>query len=449
MKMLRYIVTFLILIISFSLFMYIGCLIPSKYLEKNVKESSVILNKQTNTYQVFDDVVLLSLINGCIDNFTDILMINESYSVDSTNPLYSAFAVRRSYKKNVTKVEEKDTRFEAKSYESDIYYPHLELSNLISNKVHTSVNYARYWHGYLPILRFLLLFFNISQIRILLFILFLALIIALFVKIIKVYNLKIAFIFLISLISVGYFFVSFSLQESPIFILTMIASLFLLGRIKKFDNSKFYYFIFIVGCFANFVDYLTVPLISLCVPLYLYMIYTHENSNVFMKDKIKFILVASILWLVGYSFTWLFKWILFDVLFSENLILLSLNQVFYRVGGSPKFMYKSKSDIFFLLGIWGFISILIGSITFLVFKFIKRKNIKVKYSKFSLYIKNNLDFILLSIYPFIWYIVLLNHTVSHWHFVCRNFLIFYIGFIFLLLDFYEYSKSSKLRCINR
>ena len=77
------------ILIFFVLFMFLGCLIPSKYLEKHVVESSNIINENglNNT--------IIPMINFELDNYTDSLMINEAYSVDNSNALYSAFAVRK------------------------------------------------------------------------------------------------------------------------------------------------------------------------------------------------------------------------------------------------------------------------------------------------------------------------------------------------------------------
>ena len=56
----------------------------------------------------------------------------------------------------------KDTQEELISVNSKDYDPVGELEEFLNGNINTSINYARYWHGYLPALRPLLIFFNIS-----------------------------------------------------------------------------------------------------------------------------------------------------------------------------------------------------------------------------------------------------------------------------------------------
>lgn len=103
------------------------------------------------------------------DNYTDALMINTAYSIDSQKPLYSAFVARKNYIPNITTEIYEDVPGELKS--SSKYSRHNEvgeLNDLVNNEKAESFEYARYWHGYLIFLRPLLILFNINQIRIML-----------------------------------------------------------------------------------------------------------------------------------------------------------------------------------------------------------------------------------------------------------------------------------------
>lgn len=81
-----------------------------------------------------------------------------------------------------------------------------ELANFLDGKIDTSVNYARYWHGYLVLFRPLFLVFNISEIRKLLFFIFLVLFIILIKLINQKFDYRIAAIFAVSLICNRLFF---------------------------------------------------------------------------------------------------------------------------------------------------------------------------------------------------------------------------------------------------
>lgn len=418
------------ILIFFVLFMFLGCLIPSKYLEKHVVESSNIINENglNNT--------IIPMINFELDNYTDSLMINEAYSVDNSNALYSAFAVRKNYKKNQTKYEEFDTSHELKSIGLKEYAPHTELGLFLDGKIDTSINYARYWHGYLPLLRVLLLFLNISEIRILFFIVFSFLLVIFFILLKKRLGLKYALIFSSALILSGYSFIHITLQNVPVFMVMIISSIILLFRIEKIKSFNLY--IFIVGCFTNFFDYLTVPLITLGIPLYIYLIYNSKKEKFDLKKQFIFLFKASICWLIGYSFTWLAKWVLFDLFYDGNLIKVAFEQVFYRTLGDIKFGYESRTGILIMNLFYALYNIFLSSFFLVPFYlylwFFKKKSIKKKYINLKSWIKNNILYFVILCFPFIWYIVLCNHSLSHYWFVCRLMMLFLIGFMLIITD---------------
>lgn len=81
-----------------------------------------------------------------------------------------------------------------------------ELANFMKGEIHTSVNYARYWHGYLVLFRPLFLFFSIVGIRRILFFLFCILWVIMLKLIHQRFGRKIAFVFGLSLLCNRLFF---------------------------------------------------------------------------------------------------------------------------------------------------------------------------------------------------------------------------------------------------
>ena len=78
--LIKYILTFITVMLGLNILLLLSSLIPSSMLEKNVKESAKILKDQGEYWPV-------TLYDG-IDNCTDALMVNEAYSVDYKNPIY-------------------------------------------------------------------------------------------------------------------------------------------------------------------------------------------------------------------------------------------------------------------------------------------------------------------------------------------------------------------------
>lgn len=434
-KIAKYGIIFLILIFIFNFLLFISSLFPSEMISENVKESSKILSKEGNLYQVF------KYSNVENNNYTDALMINEAYSIDNTNPIYSYMAARKNYEKGLTRKSMKDTQEELISVNSKDYDPVGELEEFLNGNINTSINYARYWHGYLPALRPLLIFFNISEIRKILLIIF----IVLFIWLIKLIKDKIgiieAIIFAISLILEEYFLVSYSLESSPVFLVMMISSIILLKRIDKFKNL--YLYIFIISCITNFVDYLTVPLITLAIPLLLYILYKQKNDKQLnYKFYIKIILKSSFVWAVGYGLTWLSKWIIYDVIYNEGLIKSAINQVIYR---SESYNRYTSITIQEMIGIFLFNNLEYAIAIFdigIVVLFILMNKYNLKLKKFSEYLKENIPIFIISLMPLVWYTLLANHTVLHYRFVFRHMLIFLIAILICLKNIFIINKKE-------
>lgn len=437
-KITKYVIVFVILIFIFNFLLFIGSLFPSEIIRENVKESSEILSKEGNLYQVFK---YSSVENN---NYTDALMINEAYSIDNTNPIYSYMAVRKNYSKGITTKSMKDTAEELISLNSKDYDPVGELDEFLKGNINTSINYARYWHGYLPVLRILLIFFNIAEIRKLLLIIF----IVLFIWLIKLIKDKIglieSIIFAISLILEGYFFVSYSLESTPVFLVMMISSIILLKRIDKLKNL--YLYIFIISCITNFVDYLTVPLITLAIPLLLYILYKQKNNKQLdYKYYLILILKSSFVWIVGYGVTWLSKWIIYDLIYNEGLIKSAINQVIYRSESYNKYKNITIQE---MIGILIFNNLEYAIALFdigIIVLFIMMKKYSLKLKKFSEYLKENVPIFIILLMPLVWYMVLANHTVMHYRFVYRHMLIFLIGILICLKNLFIVQKKVTVQ----
>lgn len=422
-KIVKYVLVFLGLLLVFCSLLFVGSLFPSNVIEQHSRESAKTLIHQGNLYKFFP---WFDVVNN---NYTDALMINEAYSVDSEAPLYSAMAVRRDYKAGVTKFSRTDMTGESLSMGNYEFYDAVgELFDFMNGNVDTSVAYARYWHGYLPFLRVGLIFFNITGIRLVLLVIF----IVLFVWLLKLIKDKLSFadaiIFALSFVFYSYFLVSYSLESAPIFLVMMISSIVLLKRIDRIKNL--YLFVFIVACIANFVDYLTVPLITLAIPLILYILYKQKcDSDMDCIDFIKIVVKASVIWFVGYGLTWVSKWIIYDVLYGEGIIKSAVTQVVYRAGATDSPQKKSIFEVIggFILQILLYCAVVGGSIG--IFLFLNRKKYVVTVCEKKVYFEKTLPILLVLLMPIAWYVVLSNHTIVHTRFTFRHMLIFSICFM--------------------
>lgn len=402
-KFLKYLVIFGCSITTFLILLYISSLIPSKYIKPNVIKSANILQKQTNNY-----VIRIRGINIPFDNYTDSLMINTSYSIDSNNPLYSSLVARKNYIPNVTKVIHNDTT-------GELEFSKLgqvgDLIDTINENVYESYEYARYWHGYLVFLRPLLLIFDISGIRIINIILFVILGIILLYLVYKKIDLIESIIMLIALFSVDYLYIGLSLQGTPAFLITIISSIFILIKYNKIKNINIIFFI--IGIVLAFMDFLTNPLITLGIPLAIYFLLKQKDKELSLKEIIKTLIFICISWSLGYLITWFTKWVILDLLYGKNIIKTSINQLFYRVGinNAPGIIATIFKNTYVVMPI-----LLIIIFSSLIIIIVKHKSIKFNYIKI-------LPYVFICVLPFIWYALLRNHSYYHCAFTYRTLLL--------------------------
>lgn len=423
----KYIITFIVMIILFMLCLTISSSFSSEYIKENVKESAEILKVETNGKEV---PILYKGENINFDNYTDALMLNTAYSIDNMTPLYSAFVARKNYIPNKTTqiIEEKPGELDFSSNYTERNQVG-ELNDTVNGKVIESFEYTRYWHGYLIIIRPLLLLFNVSTIRVIFVIMFIILAIILLYFINKKINLITAIIFLIGLIWVEYFYIGISLQGAFVFFIMMISSILLLTRFEKIKSMPFMFFI--IGMLTNFFDFLTVPILTFGFPLILYLLLSKEKS---LKKNFINILLIVLAWGVGYALTWISKWVLTYLIFNKNLFETIWQQILYRSVGGEDIGYADVllSNFKYVIG-----GIFLEILAIFVFVTLKSKKLKIHFEKKSIL------YLLISLVPFIWYLILENHSYYHSLFTYRNLLLTIIGVSIFILNIVNSEKEEK------
>ena len=279
---LKYSVVFIVTILTLNLLLFLACSFDSKVIEKKVKESADILHEQGM------NPIISKAFNIEINNNTDSVVINIAYSIDSSNPLKSYLRARKNYKKGQTKYQVGEMNGEGISINNDPetgedvtggrYNPVGELYDFVNGNIENTMNYARYWQGYLILFRPLLIIFNLSQMRWFNIASFLVLLLYFMYLLKKRFSLNVSIIYGLSIVCSGYFTAAYTLESTPIFLTMMVASIIFLKRIDKIKQIGV--FLFVVGCIANFVDFLTVPVITLGIPLSLYLLKLMEEKKV-------------------------------------------------------------------------------------------------------------------------------------------------------------------------
>ena len=198
-----YIKTFLVLIASFVSLSILSCFLPSQTIKSNISKSAQDF-LSAGTYPT-------AIINKkpCqLDNFTDALILNQMFSIDRDSLIYSIIAVPSYMESSPVQSLYKVTQ---------------------ENKTHNN-QYSRYWHGSTFFFRPFFLFLDYKGLQEFLYI-FSSILFILFVVL---FNKKTNWLKTISItvsLALVYGYVTlFSIQFSPVWIISLIASCFILTK---------------------------------------------------------------------------------------------------------------------------------------------------------------------------------------------------------------------------
>ena len=206
---------------------------------------------------------------------------------------------------------------------------------------------------------------------------------------------------------------------------------FLLLTNNLLNNSWISGFFFIIGGLTCFFDFLTTPVLSLGLPLLIYVLLNRRSGDW------KLVIKSTLCWGLGYASIWMTKWVLVSALTDYNMIADAVSQVFLRMGissGNGVNPEEEQGNVLFerigetfvdlpsnptMLLILFFLGIVCG-----IFFLLPKK--KHAY-------KNNIAYILIALIPIVWYIMLGNHTGIHWRFTHRSLAVtIFAGLLFLM-----------------
>ena len=210
-----------------------------------------------------------------------------------------------------------------------------------------------------------------------------------------------------------------------------------MSRYEKLRTKElgFFLFFFVVGMMENFFDFLTYPILTLGIPLILLLWMRVRDEKADLKDNLLFTIWSSISWGVGYALTWIAKWGITTVVLGVRYFIRNLSVIEYRLNGSEEEPLDRIGTLQKNLKAWlnirdnGMISwskvvIVIAVIALILLIWKKAKDMKT--------ILAYLPMLLVAAYPYIWYLVMSNHSQIHYWYTYRNqVLTLFAGLIFL------------------
>ena len=291
----------------------------------------------------------------------------------------------------------------------------------------SETDYARYWHGYLVLLKPILLFFDYTDVRVLNMIvqsLLTLYLLSLLYKdsLLKKYTLPL----IASLLAVNPFTISYSMQYSWVYYILLISSILLISKRDYFIQSpdKLLLFFTIIGAMTSYFDLLTWPLATCAFPLVFVLI---TNADNWLK-KLICVIKCGVSWGVGYLGMWCGCWAISSISLRKNIFKDAIDQVAFRVSNNI-----STSDVhivtvkevfrnqFFPLMKWPYAIMLF--IVLIISLIELAKHIRKEGFQPKTLLLDTIPFILLCILPFIWFAATRNHSFLHYTFTWRTLIV--------------------------
>ena len=310
----------------------------------------------------------------------------------------------------------------------------------LENEPYTSyLNYPRYWHGYQIFVRPLIRFFNMHRIRIinmLAQLCFIALIIFLMFK--KNYKYLIL-PFILTWLTLVPMTVFKCLQYSSCFYCLAIAVVLLLLT-KEHTDKKVIPIFLISGILTAYFDFLTYPIITLGVPLAMYL--AIKNTRNF-KQNFFSILKLGIVWSVGYLGMWGSKWLIAgpDVIKSAaNEAGLWTNSATDKITAIEKNLNMFLDNKLMILLVI-FCTVII---TMIVVEYKRQKKLRAK-EVFKNIAITFAPYLIIIAMPFAWYFAASAHSTIHWWFTFRSLAVAAFALLIGLVQIYRQRDKKPLK----
>jgi hypothetical protein len=399
--------------------MLIVYMLPTEPMKDNISQSANIFDTEREYHRVIPGYISTQL-----DNYTDAWMVGNAIFDNKDQPL-----LKRAL--SCTRAEYGEGPLDALvRYVSgdDNYY---------------SERYARYWHGYLVVLKPLFLIFNYADLRVINIILEIMLVLAVFVNLRRKGFLGESYAYIISILFIMPVVIPLSIQFSVIFYIANIAALLMLkcyGKLK--ESNKLIIYFQLIGMVTSFFDFLTYPIATLGMATVCMLLMGGVSENVKSSlSRVKDVIICSISWGFGYVSMWFGKWVLSTVVLGDNIIADAFNQITKRSA------HVTEGEEIGIIDTWlrntefyfekpYMIIILISVVAGIV---LIAKNIR----KFKEIMSIAVPYIITAFMPFAWYAVAMQHSYEHHWFTFRGTMVSVFALLCAVIGVYKQMKTNR------
>lgn len=321
--------------------LFLTALIPQNALQKNMERSS----DYYNNHQMFDHVTDYMFLSRQ-DNYADCILTNIIYHIDQNNLAESILS--------------------ASYYNPEDEGVQTSFAYAVGSKVEPNVDYSRYWHGSMVLLRPLFIIFDIAGVRMVLGILILIMTVWFEVLLFKNHYSVFGVCYGIGLILVSVWMCAFCVEYAMPFVVMSVELPVLfalltrayekkdvqndkvkrdehkLGNQKedehKLDNFKPEVILWAVlawaGIVTAFVDFLTTETVTFTMAYILYLIVKNRHNQMKpIKEELICLIKSGIVWLGSYGLMIALKWALALAVLGKDAFFNALSQAALRISG--------------------------------------------------------------------------------------------------------------------
>ncbi len=270
-------------------------------------------------------------------------------------------------------------------------------------------SYARYWHGYLIILKPLLLFFDYGDIRGILKFTGLALLLSVCILLEKMGKTQIVPAFAAAMACMEFYTVGMSMQYTWVFIIGLGFSILILKRYQAPERKPVTPLLFLpIGMATSYFDFLTYPVFTLGLPLLFFTVCMREYGSSISLPMVA--LKSAVYWAFGYGGMWLQKWLLCTACTGENLIADGVESIMIRSGhrvmGEQIGYWQNVYKNLMVLAKYPYVLVCLAAVI-LLFILGKKEN-RAGFSPNAF-----LVYLCIAALPLCWYAVSINHSYIH------------------------------------
>lgn len=387
----KLLLTFLVTFLTGFLLLLGAYTLPVEPMQNHLRENADYMTAWGNYTMVLEPHSFTLL-----DNYTDSIMLGTAICDSGKGTLLSAMEAAHP-------IDKSQNRFE-------------RIYNYLNNPEKSKIfEYGRYWHGYLIILKPLLLFFNYSEIRIIQMsvqIILLLLIVYLSARRKKG---KIGILLGTSLLFIMPMIIGRSLQYSWVYDIMLCAVVLMLLFHDWFKaRERYCCFFLVLGMLTSYMDLLTYPLITLGIPLVCLLLLNEDDK----KNLIWQILGLSLCWGAGYGLMWFGKWFLASQIMDKDMIKDGLDKVLNRTSTQQDETVYTR---------WGAILLNLNMLNDRVFKALAAAVVLIQgilivrlHVPYRDFIRKIIPFLIIAAMPFVWYLLAANHSSIHCWFTYRS-----------------------------